>query len=201
MQPEWEFLTKTIYDPGVFWVMLTAISTVVLVIVAWSQLRSLAKTSRSDFLYKLKKDFFTDEARRMIFLFEQGLVEFQPGEMPYFKVVAREQAGLSARMKELGIVGHSVSAYAVDDALLGPMEDLGVLEELGLVNLREVYEVFVTYINICVESEAMKEYLGYCRRDPSDEDVYDNLLRLYRRLKRAAPKIQRKKRRKFRRGT
>jgi hypothetical protein len=180
----------------VFWVMVTAIASAVLVVVAWSQLRSLAKTSRSDFLYKLKKDFFTDEARRLVFLFEQELLEFQPGDMPYFKIVARDQAGVGARMKELGIGGHSISTYAVDDALLGPMEDLGVLEELGLVNLREVYEVFVTYINICVESKSMRAYLDYCRRDPGDEDVYDNLLRLYERLRRATPSIRRKKRRK-----
>jgi len=74
------------------------------------------------------------------------------------------------------------------------MEDIGVLEKLGLVTIEEVYEVFVTYINICVESLPLKEYLAWSRKDPQDEDVYDNLFRLYEKLKEETPKIRRKKR-------
>jgi hypothetical protein len=32
MEPQWEFLTKGIYDPAIFWTMVTAIATVLLVV-------------------------------------------------------------------------------------------------------------------------------------------------------------------------
>ncbi len=175
--------------------MVTALATILLIGVAYWQLRSLAQTSRSDFLYRLKSDFFTDEARRLIFLAENELLKFHSEhQIPFFEILRRESHGVADRMRELGIEGNSISVYLVDDILLGPMEDIGVFEKLGLVSLKEVYEVFVTYINICVESPGLKEYLEWSRKDPEDCDVYDNLLHLYERLKAETPKIRRKKR-------
>jgi hypothetical protein len=63
MHYELLFVTKTIYDPEIFWVMITALATVTLVGVAYWQLRSLVRTSRSDFLHRVKKNFFTNEVR------------------------------------------------------------------------------------------------------------------------------------------
>jgi hypothetical protein len=194
MKPEWEFLTQTLFDPAVFWTMATAVATIVLVFVAYWQLRSLARTSRSDFLYRLKNDFFNDEARRLTFLAEQGLLKFHSeDDIPYFEILRRDDPDVAERMKELGIKGSSVSVYMVDDKLLGPMEDIGVLEKLRQVSLEEVYEVFVSYLNICIESPGLKEYLDWSRKDPEDDDVYDNLLYLYKKLKEETPQIRQKK--------
>lgn len=190
-----EFLKKSLSDPAIFWVMVAAITTIILVFVAYRQLESLATTSRSDFLYRLKSDFFNDDARRLIFLVENNLLKFHSeGAIPFFEIVGREVPGVADRMKELDISGESVSMYLVDDKLLGPLEDIGVLEKLGQVTLEEVYEVFVTYVNICVESPSLKEYLGWSRKDTEDDDVYDNLLYLYKRLKEKTPQIREKKR-------
>lgn len=194
MKTEWEFLTRTLFDPAVFWAMATAVATIALIVVAYSQLRSLARTSRSDFLYRLKRDFFTQDARRLIFLAEHDLIKFHASDIPYFEIIGREAPGVADRMKELGIVGDSISVYLVDDALLGPIEDLGVLEKLGLVTLEEVYEVFVTYVEICAEAKPLNEYLEWSRSNPEDEDVYDNLFGLYNKLKREGPRIRKKKR-------
>jgi hypothetical protein len=191
MKTEWEFLTKTLEDPTIFWTMATAVASITLVVVAYRQLRSLARTSRSDFLYRLKNDFFNDEARRLIFLAENNLLKFcSEDKIPYFGIIGSDTAGVAARMKELGITEKTISVYLVDDKLFGPMEDIGVLEKLGQVSLEEVYEVFVTYINICVESEGLKEYLAWSRKSPEDTDVYDNLLNLYNRLKSETPRIR-----------
>jgi hypothetical protein len=139
MKPACEFLTKTLFDPAIFWAMVTALSTIVLIFVAYWQLRSLAKTSRSDFLYRVKSDFFNEEARRLIFLAENELLKFHAQDrIPHFEIVGREKPRVADRMKELGIEGDSISVYLVDDVLLGPMEDIGVLEKLGLVTLEEV---------------------------------------------------------------
>jgi hypothetical protein len=46
-----EFWMKTFQEPGNFWAMMTAITTVALARVAYKQLGDLARTSKSDFLY------------------------------------------------------------------------------------------------------------------------------------------------------
>lgn len=43
MNTEWEFLTKTFFDPGIFWAMITAVATLILLVVAYWQRRSLAR--------------------------------------------------------------------------------------------------------------------------------------------------------------
>jgi hypothetical protein len=196
MKPELEFLTKTLFDPASFWAMVAAVATIALIIVAYKQLRDLGRTSRADFLYRLKSDFFNVQARQLIFLTEHNLLKFHGVEIPYFEIVGHERPGVRERLKEMGIEGDSISTYLVDDILLGPLEDVGILEKLRLVSLEEAYEEFVTYMDICIENEAIQEYLKYSNRDPADDDVYDSMLGLYQKLKVEAPKIRAKKRRK-----
>lgn len=174
--------------------MITALATVALIAVAYWQLHSLATTSRSDFLFRLKKDFFTNESRQLIFLAENDLLEFEAAPVAHFRITGRDNPQIAERMEELHIKGKSIRTYAVDDALLGPLEDMGVLESMGLLSLKEIYEAFVTYVNICVESKPLAEYLKFCRRDEEDDDVYDHLLLLHKKLKRQTPKIREAKR-------
>jgi hypothetical protein len=176
-----DFWLKTLRDPEASWAMATAIATVGLIAVANYQLRDLAKTSKSDFLYKLKKDFFTPEARRLVFLAENDLLKFKPGRIPYFEIAAPD-AETTERMAELDITTSSLSTGLVDDALLGPLEDVGVLLERNLVSLDEAYEQFDSFVQMCVENEAIAQYLACCREDEDDDDVYDHLQNLYERL-------------------
>jgi hypothetical protein len=150
MNPEWEWLTRSVYDASIFWAMITAVATFVLVFVAYFQLKSLARTSRSDFLYRLKKDFFTHEVRRLLFLVERDYLEFQEEEIAHFKIIGRDQPRVAERMRELGIEGDSVSTYRMEDELLGPLEDVGFLEKIGMVDFREVYETIETYYLKCM---------------------------------------------------
>ncbi|MFZ0439021.1 MAG: hypothetical protein WAL76_12940, partial [Candidatus Sulfotelmatobacter sp.] len=176
-----DFWLRTLQNPEAFWAMATAIATVGLIAVANYQLRDLAKTSKSDFLYKLKKDFFTPEARGLVFLAENDLLKFKPGRIPYFEI-ATPDAETAKRMEDLGITTSSLSTGLVDDAVLGPLEDVGVLLERNLVSLDEAYEQFDSFVQICVENEAIAQYLACCREDEDDDDVYDNLQNLYEKL-------------------
>jgi hypothetical protein len=179
-----ELFRKTIHDPAIFWAMVAAVATVVLLFLAWRQLRSLAKTSRSDFLYRLKSDFFTKEARQLVFLANEDLLQFHiEPDIPYFEIVERNNPGVSERLKELDIEEKSISIYSVDDVLFGPMEDIAVFEKLKLIGLNEVYEVFGEYVNICVNSPGLKEYLKWSTEGPENADVWENLLNLYGKLK------------------
>jgi hypothetical protein len=179
-----EWITSSL-RPEVFWVMATAILTLALVLVAWKQLRDLARTSRSDFLYKLKRDFFTHEETELMFLVENDLLVFNPNT-PCFDTV--EKNGIKPTKDAL-------TTNVVDDVLLGPLEDVGLYWELKTLSLSEVYETFDYYIKSVVENKAIREYIEWCRREEGDEDIYDHLLAVYNQLKSDGPRIRKRKRR------
>jgi hypothetical protein len=176
-----EFWLRTLQEPATFWAMATVVATFGLIAVAYYQLRDLAKTSKSDFLYKLKKDFFTPQARRLVFLAENEFLRFKRGEIPYFEIVKPDEES-ARRMKELQITETSVETGVVDDVLLGPLEDVGVLLDRNLVSLDEAYEQFDSFVQICVENEAIAEYLAWCRANEEDDDVSDHVQSLYEKL-------------------
>jgi hypothetical protein len=154
-----DFLLKPVQEPGNFWAMLTAVTTVALAWVAYRQLGDLARTGKSDFLYKLKKDFFTDEARRLMFLIENDLLEFRFAEIPYFQILKSQYPDTDIRLAELGITGSGIGTYLVDDLLLGPLEDVGVLLKRDLLSMDEVYEQFDSYVQTCADNAAIEAYL------------------------------------------
>jgi hypothetical protein len=119
-------------------------------------------------------------------------MEFRPAPIGYFQILAQEGETRS-RMEELGITYPTVSTYFVDDILLGPLEDLGLLLKRGSVSLDETYEHFDTYVQICGENKAINDYLRWSRDGDGNEDVYDNFRQLYERLKREGPGIRERK--------
>jgi hypothetical protein len=170
--------------PDVFWVMATALGTIALVFVAQKQLKDLARTSRSDFLYRLKKDFFTEKVSDFIFLLENDLLTFRPDPIPTFDTIKKH--GVKPEKD-------SFTTNTIDDLLLGPLEDVGVLWKLGRLSLDEVYETFDYYVCLCVENKAIADYINSVKKEPGDEDIYDHLLLLYKKLKEEGPKIRARK--------
>lgn len=71
MKPEWEFLTKSIYDPEVFWVTITAVAAVaalfLVVLAAIPPWGSREWTRRTDLVRRLKEDFLTRRVNAIIF--------------------------------------------------------------------------------------------------------------------------------------
>ena len=85
-------------DRGNLWAFVTASFTVLLFGVALWQLRNLNKTSRAEFNYKLTGDFFTKEARPIVFLIENKWLNFHEGsksKAPSFSIKENED---TARM-------------------------------------------------------------------------------------------------------
>ena len=185
-----DFWLETFRKPETFWSMVTAVTTVVLARVAYKQLSDLARTGKSDFLYKLKKDFFTPEVRQLIFLMENNFLEFRPGDIPYFAIVLAKDAETQSRARELGISGNAVSTYVVDDLLLGPLEDVGILLKRDMVSLHEVYEQFDSYVQLCADNDAVGAYLKFSRDGEDNADVYDGFEYLRLRLEEEGPKIR-----------
>jgi hypothetical protein len=71
-----QFLHTNFHDPTAFWTMITRLATVLLIVVAWIQLGSIGKTSQADFIFRLKGEFFTEKARRLIFLIDYEKLKF-----------------------------------------------------------------------------------------------------------------------------
>lgn len=182
------FWEKTFSDPAVFWLMATFAVTAALVLVAWKQLGDLAGTNRADFVFRLRNNFFTEEARRLLFLAEEELLQFEDSEIPYFTIRNEDDPALRGRFKELGIEGSTVSTYAVDDVLLGPLEDVGLFLAEKLIKETHAYEMFETYVTLCWENEEIQRYIQSARRKPGDSDIYSRLDDLYVRLRRRVPK-------------
>jgi hypothetical protein len=163
--------------------MVTGVATTALIFVAWSQLHNLAEVSRGDFIYRLKKDFFTEESRGLLFLLEYHLLEFVKEPTAHFVVEKERRADYEARAQELKINYHTLSTYVIDDLLLGPLEDVGLLLETKLIGKKEAYEEFYTYVKACAEDEAVMAYIAWAKSEAGDEDVYDHFDTLRMKLK------------------
>ncbi len=180
------FWEKTWSDPAIFWAMATFVFTVALVGVAWKELGDLARTSRADFIFRLKNDFFTEDARRLLFMAEEDLLQFEDGEIPYFTIRKMDDPNLHGRFEELGIKGSTVSTYVVDDVLLGPLEDVNLFLTGKLISVKHAYDMFYTYVASCAENKEIQKYIKSTRRKPDDSDIYSGFDHLYKRLRVAA---------------
>ncbi len=181
---------KTAQDPAIFWAMVTALGTaviamgtLVLAYAAWKQLGDLAKTNKATFILQLRAAFFTADTRRLFFLVDEDLLAFVESPIPHFEVDVGDEA-LSQRLEELGIAGKTISTYEIDDLILGPLEDVGMLERDGIITLQQAYDWFFSYVDVCAGNPALRAYMTYLRSGgPSESDIYEDLERLHRRLK------------------
>jgi hypothetical protein len=169
------FWEKTWSDPATFWAAATAVVTALLAWVAWKQLGSLAESSTADFLFRLKSDFFTERARRLVFLIEQDLLKFEDAAIPFFSKPDFNKPELKPRLQELGITDSTISTYLLDDIILGPLEDVWSYLSEKHITRNQVYAVFSYYIEICAESHAIQDYKEACRRQPGKSDIYTGL--------------------------
>lgn len=170
------------YYSGVLGSLLATMFAAFLVWVAWEELSKLGNTSSADFIHRLDNDFFTRETRTLVSLIDCGVLEFKKpidkhypnGEgksndgiksQPYFEVDQNKLAktNLPEDLRQrLGRRKH-YSAWEVDDLLLGVFENVGMLEQRGIVNFQMVDEVFSWYLITAWNSDPIKEYIRYLR--------------------------------------
>jgi len=78
MEPEWEFWTKTIYDPAIFWAMVTAVATVTLVFatigLVWIGLIPLVRNRKAELAERFKEELLTPSAKGIFFLAAHGFL-------------------------------------------------------------------------------------------------------------------------------
>jgi hypothetical protein len=174
---------------GLFWTALSGVATLLLCWVAYYQLNESNRSAQDQnkiaaeiFLHNLKTDFFTPEARNLIFLMEINALQFR---------VIREDSGKATEM-DLLIFEKNIpskfkkyadsilpaksffSSNELDDHLLNHFEDLGILYRKHLIDSFDIYEDFSYYISICHEDSAVIKYISWLRQDNKDKDIYQN---------------------------
>lgn len=162
---------KKSLEPEVFWVMVTAFFTIALFFVAWKQLRDLARTSRTDLLYRLRKDFFSENARTITFLLDNALLKFNPGPPACFDV--KKKGLLEVKMD-------AITTQWVDD-YLGLLEDIAGLWKAKDISLREIYHSFGYYVTLVCEDEAIRNYVAWARAREGrvGGDIYQDLFDMH----------------------
>lgn len=147
------------------WLALTGIFTALLALIAYYQLRSLAKTSKADFIHKFKHDFFTSDTRKLFMKVDLGQIKFiENGKPPYFKDTTNQE---------------HITTYEIDDLLLGHLEDLGTFEKNGVIDIDMLYELFDYYISKSWKNEEIKNYMEYS----GDKEIYCNFTYIYKKCK------------------
>ncbi len=167
-------------DRSTLWEFVIAVLTGLLFWVAFIQLGSLNKTTTAEFNHKLTGDFFTQEARILIFLIENKQFIFNKSskaenKASYFSFKENEDTR-KMQIKE------SFTTNEVDDWLLGPLEDLAILEGKDLLDMDMIYETFGGYLRMIWKDKAIKQYIEWARDDEEEKDskyIYKGIERLF----------------------
>ncbi|MGA2467295.1 MAG: hypothetical protein ABSH06_23465 [Thermodesulfobacteriota bacterium] len=170
---------------GLLGALLGVFITTVVALIAYFQLSSIAKTTKADFIHKLKNDFFVEPTRILIdHIVEDRLlhreisdrnprtdasVSSSDRKMGYF--VVDETAILTnfpEMLKNKLMEKRYYLEVEIDDFLLGHFEDIGLFEEKGLIDTDMAYEEFSYYIWNTFENEEIKKYIDdpdFCERE------------------------------------
>ena len=183
-------------DKPAFWTFLIG---VLAIGVAYSQLSSIKKTSKADFLKKFNDNFFTPETRNLITLLLNQAIEFyecpiydEKGEksdrLPAFRIIAHVRDQLeNAGLIKLENWRKGYTAFEVDDLLLGHFDDVGRFEKKGLIDMGTAYHTFGYYFHELVENEGpVKAMLEH----EDNEGNYEHLEYINRKFKSYAKRLK-----------
>jgi hypothetical protein len=196
MKTDWEFLTRTMYEPEVFWAMLTAIATLSLVFLAAAPLWDLAKTRRTELARRLREEFWTPRMKAIMFLIDHNLIEYQPGAPSFFsfaRVTMDPAQSLIAQTLGDTVV---LSSFEIDDYLLNPLEEVALLAFAKSITFDDVYAFFGNFIKSTVENEEIQKHIHNIRTNYRSPNAWSDIEQIVpalnhldeRRLKRLSQK-------------
>jgi hypothetical protein len=146
----------------------------VLAWVAWKQLSKIRTTSSADFIHKLTKDFFTSRTRTLITLIECKALKFilleketsgNSESTPYFWV-DREMLEKSKMPEDLINKlsrRKNYTMWEIDDSLISPLTDVGMLEAQRVLEFKMVYIGFRYYLERIWNYPDIKVYIQWQR--------------------------------------
>ena len=189
---------------GNFYIRLVACC---LLLVAWTQLGKIAKTSSADFLHRFKNDFFNDKTRLLFVLVEYDCFKYEyhdDNSIPYFEIMLdnindeKTQNEIKRKIEKLINGNYIIDVYEIDDLLIGHFEDIGILNKKKILDIEMIYESFSSYIKICWENEQIQKYINHQReREEKNWDLYDKFEYIYNECEIFEGKKKRKKAKRY----
>lgn len=157
----------------------------ILILITLKQLRVISSTSRADFIHRLKNDFFTPQTRKLFILVDLEAIRYvskNNGEVVYFEVEEEKFKNYPEEIKKEIIEKKFYTQYEIEDILLGPLEDIGLLLENGIIKIDMVYPEFCYYVKRIYENNEIRKYIEDIKK-VDGEDIYKYLETLYCRCK------------------
>jgi hypothetical protein len=168
--------------------LIGAIVTLVLALIALRQLFNISLTSKSDFLLRLKRDFFTSETRVLMHLIENDYLDFRDTDKESYFVVKIGPLPADAKSIEEDLLRKTTerpngktgySSFEMDDLVLGQLDDVGMLEDMRVLDPWMVESVFGYYIRLVMTGPAVQDYLKTVRAQ--NPEAYDHLEEMHHR--------------------
>jgi hypothetical protein len=75
------------------------------------------------------------------------------------------------------------SEYEMSDLVLFHLENIGLFEEKGLIDIEMVYELFSYYIEFAYENCEIKKYIQAARSEPHNDDAWRKFEYIYHKCK------------------
>ena len=163
----------------VFWVFITAVTTIALAYIAQNQLSINNKIASATFLNEFKDAFFTEQQRIFILLIENHWLFFDEKEGIFTSKVLEDYRDKFPAIEFLQRKYYLTQEF--DDYLLGHFEDAALLEESKMITISDAEQHFGYYLSVALENDEIKKYVAWARQD--DLDIYSRTLALYEKLK------------------
>ena len=194
MEPQWEFLTKTIHDPSIFCAMVTAIATVLMVFatiaLVWVGVIPLVRERKAEFAERFRLELFTPGAQKIFFLAAQGFLRFEvdaTSGVGFFMIIQAQENIIEQRLRQIFGEQRSVLTFEMDDQFLAPLEEVAHYESIGVIDFEDVYRSFADFVDVAVTNKAIQEYVQWLRKRAGWK-VYAQLETLHAKLKAAEKK-------------
>lgn len=144
--------------------------TVGIAIIAVRELSHLQSASRADFFLRLTREFFTKEAQRITELCASDCLKYVSAEKTkdsYF-VVDREKVASTSKIEATTnrlTENPLYSCFEIDDAVMGPLDDVRRLREDGVLDMDTVDEVFGYYFLAIWDNSEIERYRSALERE------------------------------------
>ena len=193
MKTEWEFLTKTIYDPAIFWTMAVAVATVVLALATVALVLvgalPLVRAKKAELAERFREELLAPETKKLFFLASHGFLEFVRNQkngvegMPYFAIVHVQPPILKERMDQIYLGQRIVMTFEMDDQLLAPLQEMAYYVDKKAIRFADAFRIFGDYVDICFSNPEILNYITWIRRKPGAAGVYKSLEELHKRMR------------------
>ncbi len=160
--------------------LITTAATLILMFCTVFQLHRYTDSLKADFAHKIKIDFFNEEERTLMFLFNNNLLEFKilkdsssKVDYAYFALnKARAKYFQNDSIKLLVNVKDSYSTLEIEDVLLNHFEDLNMYRINNLIGIDYLENGFFAYIESIYKNAQIQKLLNWLKADLGENDSY-----------------------------